>query len=91
MGSEGEDTLNALLELLSSVICTAAVPEFFMEICCVAPVPIWTSPKSTDVGVATRGAAFEAAKVRELELQPESATLSIRARAAIVIVPAWKM
>lgn len=51
--------MNAALELLSSVICSAAVPEFLMESFWEAPVPIFTSPKSTDDGVATTGSAFE--------------------------------
>jgi hypothetical protein len=74
-----ELTVNALLELPSSVIWTGEVPEFLMEIFCEAPVPIFTSPKSMSDGVATTGSAFAPVvdeNARELEPHPANPRLS---------------
>jgi hypothetical protein len=60
--------VNAVLELLRSVISTAEVPGFLMEMVCVAPVPIFTSPKSMDAGVVTT--AFDALGENVLEFDP---------------------
>lgn len=68
--------VNALLELLSSMISTAVVPEFLMEIFCEAPVPIFRSPKSMSDGVAITGSAFDDENERELEPQPANPRLS---------------
>jgi hypothetical protein len=58
-GSDAESTLNAALELFSSVICNAEVPVFLIEIFCDAPVPTFTSPKSTKEGLATTASGDE--------------------------------
>ena len=87
VGSGVELTVNAALELLSSVICSDAVPEFLMEIFWDAPVPIFTSPKSTDDGVATTGSEFELLdeNARESEPQPVSPRLNRMEQAAAPI------
>lgn len=76
-----------MLELLSSLISIADVPGFFMEMVCVAPLPIFTSPKSTDDGVVTT--AFEALgeNVLESDPQPVSPVPSRREQASSAIAP----
>lgn len=69
VGRDGPVTVKAVVELLTSVISSAVDPGFSMEIFCVAPVPILTSPKSRDVGVVTT--AFEALGVNVLESEPQ--------------------
>lgn len=71
VGSDVDEvTVNALLELVSPVISRAEVPEFLMEMFWEAPVPTFTSPKSTDAGVATTGSAFVDENAREFDPQP---------------------
>jgi hypothetical protein len=79
--------VKAALELLSVAICIAAVPEFLIDICCVAPVPTSTSPKSTDDGVVTT--AFEALgeKALAFDPQPVSPVPSTRDEASNAIAP----
>jgi hypothetical protein len=78
-GSDAEATSNAALELLSSVICNADVPVFLIAMFCEAPVPIFTSPKSTDEGLATTALADE--NEREFEPHPVSPAPSSREQA----------
>ena len=73
-GREGDETVNAVLELLSSVTCTADEPEFVMETVCEAPVPTGTSPKSTVDGVAMTVAVSGAENALERDPQPVSPT-----------------
>ena len=68
-GSDAPVTVNALFELLNSVISIAEVPGFSMETLWEAPVPIFTLPKSTELGVVTT--AFEALGVNALEFDPQ--------------------
>jgi len=86
-GSETDERVKALLEVLRSVICTSVEPEFLMDTCCEAALPIVTSPKSTEAGVAITGSAFAEENVFEFELQPESAKVSRHARAVIAVGP----
>ena len=87
VGRDAEVTVNAALELLSSLISSAEVPGFLMEIVCVAPLPIFTSPKSMDDGVVTT--VFEAFGENALESdpQPVSPVPRKREQARNVIVP----
>jgi len=64
-----------------------------MEIFCEAPVPIFTSPKSTSDGVATTGSAFEPAdeeNARELDPHPANPRLSRVLEASAAIRPALR-
>lgn len=91
-GSDAPEIVNALLELLNSVIWIAVVPGFSMEISCEAPVPIFTSPKSTEVGVVTT--ALDALGVNALELEPQPVSPAPRsieqARNAIAPNLCWR-
>jgi hypothetical protein len=74
-----ELTVNSPLELLSDVTCTLDFPEFAIEMSFAAPVPIVTSPNSTNDGVATTVlAVFEVVdeNARESDPQPDSTRLS---------------
>jgi hypothetical protein len=87
VGSVGEVMVKAALELLSAAMSIGVVPEFLIEICCVAPVPITTSPKSTDDGVVTT--AFDAGveKALAFDPQPVSPMQSRREQARNAIAP----
>ena len=68
--------MKALLELVISVISIDEVPEFLMEIVCEEPVPIFTSPKSTEDGVVTTAFAPVDENARESDPQPARPTLN---------------
>jgi len=80
--------VNAVFELLRSVIFTAEVLEFLIEMLWVAPVPTFKSPKSTDDGVATTGSAFVEEKARESDPQPVRPAVNRREQARTAVAHA---
>ena len=92
MGSDVAGVMvNAVFEVLRSVIFTAEVLEFLIEMLWVAAVPTFKSPKSTDDGVATTGLAFVEEKARESEPQPVSPALNRREQARVAIAHALSL
>lgn len=83
--------MKAVLELLNSLISSAEVPGFLIEMVCVALPPIFTSPKSTEDGVVTT--AFEAFGENALELDPQPVSPMPRKieEAKIAIAPIFRL
>jgi len=79
--------VNELLELLRSVISSAEVPGFLTEMVCVAPVPIFTSPKSMETGVVTTVLLVLGENAFEFEPQPVNPVPIRMEQARIAIAP----